>query len=69
MDEEKIQVEISNPRMELRKMWVYESLGSPIASIVASVVAEVLDKPVTVENEQYSKGKCVVELSFAGRNF
>ena len=69
MDEEKIRVEISNPRLEYKKMWVYESLGSPIASIVASVVAEVLDKPVTVDNEQYSRGKCVVELKLAGRNF
>ena len=69
MDEEKIRVEISNPRLEYKKMWVYESLGSPIASIVASVVAEVLDKPVTVDNEQYSRGKCVVELKLAGRSF
>jgi hypothetical protein len=68
MDEDKIRVEISNPRLEYRKMWVYESLGSPIASIVASVVAEVLDKPVTVDNEQYSRGKCVVGLKLAGRN-
>jgi len=69
MDEEKIRVEISNPRLEYRKMWVYESLGSPIASIVASVVAEVLNKPVTVDNEQYSKGKGVIELKLTGRNF
>ena len=69
MDEEKIRVEISNPRLEYKKMWVYESLGSPIASIVASVVAEVLDKPVTVDNEQYSRGKCVIDLKLAGRNF
>jgi hypothetical protein len=69
MDEEKIRVEISNPRLEYRKMWVYESIGSPIASIVASVVAEVLNKPVTVDNEQYSKGKGVIELKLTGRNF
>jgi len=68
MDEDKIRVEISNPRLEYRKMWVYESLGSPIASIVASVVAEVLNKPVTVDNEQYSRGKDVIELKLTGRN-
>ena len=52
MDEDKIRVEISNPRLEYRKMWVYESLGSPIASIVASVVAEVLinQLPLTTSN-------------------
>lgn len=69
MDEEKIRVEISNPHLEYRKMWVYETLGSPLASIVASVVAEVLNKPVTVDNEQYSKGKGVIELKLTGRNF
>ena len=69
MDEEKIRVEISNPRFEYRKMWIYESLGSPIASIVASVIAEVLNKPVTVENEQNSRGKNVIELKLTGRNF
>ena len=68
MDEDKIRVEISNPRLENRKMWVYESLGSPIASIVASVVAEVLNKPITVDNEQYSRGKDVIQLKLAGRN-
>ncbi|MCW4010280.1 MAG: hypothetical protein NWF05_06630 [Candidatus Bathyarchaeota archaeon] len=62
-----IRVEISNPRLEYRKMWVYESLGSPFASIVASVVAEVLDKPIAVEREEYSKGKCVITLKLTGR--
>ncbi len=68
-EDEVIRVEISNPRLEYRKMWVYESLGSPLASIVASVVAEVLNKPVSVDSEQYSKGKCVIELKLTGRSF
>ncbi|MCW4018902.1 MAG: hypothetical protein NWF00_09540 [Candidatus Bathyarchaeota archaeon] len=65
--EGQIKVEVSNPRLEYRKMWVYQSLGSPLASIVASVVAEVLDKPVSVEDEQYRRGKCVIELKLTGR--
>jgi hypothetical protein len=66
--------EVSNPRLENRKMWVYESLGSPLASIVASVVAEVLDKPVTIESEKYrlnydsAYGKCIIELRLTGRS-
>jgi len=68
-DNEKIRAEISKLRLEYKNMWIYESLGSPIASIVASVVAEVLDKPITVDNEQCSKGKCMIELSLVGRNF
>jgi hypothetical protein len=50
-------------------MWVYESLGSPLVSIVASVVAEVLNKPVAVDSEQYSRGKSVIELKLMGRSF
>jgi hypothetical protein len=69
MDEERIRVEISNTRLEYKKMWVYDILGSPIASIVASIAAEVLDKTVTIENEQYIRGKCIIELKLAGRNF
>ena len=69
MQDELIRVEISNPHLEYRKMWVYESLGSPLASIVASVVTEVLNRPVSVDREQYSKGKCIIELKLTGRNF
>jgi hypothetical protein len=62
-----VRVEVFNPRLEFRKMWVYEILGSPIAAIVASVVAEVLDKPVFVVGEQAGSGKRMVELEMAGR--
>ena len=69
MSDEVIRVEISNPRLDFKKMWVYESLGSPLVSIVASVVAEVLNKPVAVDSEQYSRGKSVIELKLMGRSF
>ena len=68
MDEEKVLVEVVNPRLEGSKMWVYESLGTPIASIVASVVAEVLDKPVSINSERSSRGKCFVDLKVVGRS-
>lgn len=67
MEDDVVRVEISNPRLEYRKMWIYESLGSPLTSIVASVVAEVLNKPVSVDSEQYSKGKCVIKLKLTER--
>jgi hypothetical protein len=67
-EEGEIKVEISNPRLERRNMWVYESLGSPLASIVASVVAEVMGQPVSVDHEQYSRGKCVIALKLTGRS-
>jgi hypothetical protein len=65
---DKILVEVTNPRLENGKMWVYESLGTPIASIVASVVSEVLDKPVSIDKEHSSRGKCLVELKAVGRS-
>jgi hypothetical protein len=68
MDAEKILVEVTNPRLEEGKMWIYDSIGSPIASIVASIVTQVLDKPVSINSEQYSKGKIVIELKVVGRS-
>jgi hypothetical protein len=69
MKSEKILVEVNNPRLEDSKMWIYESLGTPIASLVASVTAQVLDKPVVIQSETASKGKCLIELKVTtGRN-
>jgi len=59
---EGILVEVSKPRLECKKMLVYECLGSPLASMVASIVAETLDKAVIVEREEYDKGKGLIEL-------
>ena len=66
-DAEKVLVEVSNPRLEQSKMWIYEVLGTPIGSTVASIVAQILQKPVSITVERFSKGKCVVELKVVGR--
>ena len=68
VDNDVVRVEVSNPRLENREMWIYESLGTPLASIVASVIAQVIDKPVIVEDEQYSRGRCVLQLKLLGRS-
>jgi hypothetical protein len=68
MNAERVLVELINPRLEVNKMWIYESLGTPIASLAASVVAQVLDKPVLVERESSSKGQCLIELRVMGRS-
>ncbi len=64
--ENRIMVEIYNPRIENRATWCHECLGGPVASIVASVAAKALDKPVTIKQERYVKGKCSVELDVVG---
>lgn len=63
--EENVTVEVSNPNMEYTNLRLYEFLGSPIASIVAALVAENLDKPIIVEHEAYHKNKGVIELAIA----
>ncbi len=62
INDDEILVEAKNPRLENQKMWIYEIIGTPIASIVASVAAEVLDKPVTINMENNTRSKCTVEL-------
>jgi len=66
LDEGRIIVEVTNPRIEASQMWVHDSLGSPIASIVVSVIAEVSGKPFSVKSERFSRGKCLVELKAVG---
>ncbi|MGD6805663.1 MAG: hypothetical protein ACQCN4_01735 [Candidatus Bathyarchaeia archaeon] len=62
MDNGRVLVEISNPRLENKKMWIYENVGTPIASIAASIAAQILNQPVTVAQETCAKDKNIVEL-------
>jgi len=59
---EGIIVEASNPRQKQKNTQAYESLGSPLASIVASIVAEALDKPIIIDRETHEKHKSIIEL-------
>jgi len=68
IDNDIIHVEVSSPRLENKKMWIYESLGTPLASIVASAVAQILNEPIIVEEEQNLKGKTLLKLKLLRRN-
>lgn len=57
-----IDVEIRNLRIENKTTWFHQCLGGPLASAVASVAAEVWNKPVTITQETYQNGKCSIEL-------
>jgi hypothetical protein len=50
-DSEKIVIEVAHPALPLRSHPAYTVLGSPIASIVATVAAESLERPVSVDYE------------------
>ncbi|MFC2002711.1 hypothetical protein ACFLV4_02020 [Chloroflexota bacterium] len=53
---------IHNPRFENKATWSHQCLGSPMASIVASVIAEAWDKPITIKQEEQHKRKYHIEL-------
>ena len=64
--ENRIRVEIRNPRIENRTTWSHQCLGGPLASMVASVAAEAWDRPVTIKQEEQHRGKCSIELEALG---
>ena len=57
-----IDVAISGSRLDYEDVWYYRSLGSPLASILAAISSEALDKPVRVSRESSKRGKSRVIL-------
>lgn len=64
--ENRIKVGIDNPRIENKPTWHNQCLGGPLASVAASVAAEAWDKPTSIKQESYQKGKYSVELEVMG---
>jgi len=62
MSAERVTVELSYPRLAREELWAYRLLGSPLASIVASIVAEALGKPVLIEREEHVGAKGIIDL-------
>ncbi len=58
-----VNVEVRGPKLDHRRMKIFENIGSPIASVVASVVAECTGSPVTITGEEAGGGKHVVRLN------
>ncbi len=56
----RVVVVVASPRLDQRDLWLARSLGSPLASIVATVVAEGLDRPVTVAAEDHRDGEVTI---------
>jgi hypothetical protein len=53
----RVDVEVSGPKLHYEGIWYYRYLGSPIASIIAAISSEALGKPVTIQDESYHRGK------------
>jgi hypothetical protein len=64
--EHNIRVEIYNPHIENRETYSSQSLGSPLASIVASVATEAWDTPFIITQEERSWRRHSVELKVVG---
>ena len=64
--ENRIVVEIRNPRIESKDNWSHRCLGGLLASMVASLVAEALNSPVIIKQEEQKRGKAFIELEVLG---
>ncbi len=58
-----VNVEVRSPKLDHKRMKIFENIGSPIASVVASVAAECTGSPVTITGEEAGGGKHLVRLS------
>ncbi|MBI4331408.1 MAG: hypothetical protein HY673_09020 [Chloroflexi bacterium] len=59
---ERVLVQVTNPRMKYENIWFYRCLGSPLASIAATVVSQSLEQPVRVASETEKDKKMVIEI-------
>ena len=63
MNGSEAEVTVSHPRLgKNENSWAEQSLGSPIASITASLLAEALDAPVTIESEELTLKEDLIKL-------
>jgi hypothetical protein len=59
---DRVSATISHPRLEYDNIWLYQCLGSPLASVAAAVAAEALGKPIVIEQETRNKDQHIVEM-------
>jgi len=57
-----VTVEVMGLRLETDDLWIYQVLGSPVASVAAAVVAEGLRRPVTIASEEHAGDRLTVHL-------
>jgi len=57
LSEKQVSAEVSGSRMHYEDIWFYQCIGSPLASIIAAISSEALEKPVRILEEKHLKGK------------
>lgn len=66
MNNRDIEVEVSHSRLSYKEASIYQWLGTPLASIVASIAAEAVGKPVAIAEEMYNKGITTIKIGVLG---
>ena len=59
---DRIAVEVTNPKLKYDNVWFYRCLGSPLASIAATVASQALDRAVRVTTEQETGKRVRIEI-------
>jgi hypothetical protein len=65
-DGQSIVVDVGRPALSSNEHATTQILGSPLASIIATVAAEVLGQPVRIESERHERHRHVVEIRTLG---
>jgi len=66
MSEKQLDIEVTGPKLHFENVRYYRCMGSPIASIVASIASEGIGKPLRIQEESYQKGKNLIRLEVLG---
>ncbi len=61
-DQLRIVVQVHGPRLQFEDTWYFRCLGSPIASIAATVCCEAMAKPIRIVEESSVKDRATITL-------
>jgi len=61
-----IRIELGGTRIENETNSYHDCLGSPLASIAATIAAEAWNKPIIIRSEENHQGICLIELEITG---
>jgi len=62
ISDRQLYIEISKPKLQYHDKWYYRCIGSPIASIVASIASDGIGKPIRIKEESYRNGNNIIHL-------
>jgi hypothetical protein len=66
LEGKKLTVEVRGARLSFQNEWYFRSMGSPVASILASIASESLGKPVRIVDETRRGGTALIQIEVLG---